>query len=262
MSRQTLIAVLACSVVNTLQTLARGAIAIAHRIGIDIAVAVAALAGLHLAQKSSGIAIESIAALLTAGAEVADGALRADDCVAVDLQAGAIVGARAALAVVGGAAQGIAIVTLGALIAVVALCVVLTDAATRLRVTDVRVAVAVAGYARHEGSSTRGTVTVTWRTRLTELSQVALGAGTLLDPGGRLTCGATMRRLQLHIIQIRFTLHRVGCSDLNGRQIGQYGEETTCRLTWLPLIVVMLVQTERVLPDSVIGYAIALGKDR
>lgn len=131
-SGQTLITVFACSVVDTLQALARGAIAVAHRIGIHIAVAVAALAGLHFTKQSSWISIEAIAALLTAGAEVADGTLRTDHCIAVDLQAGTIVGARAALAVVGCAAQGVAVETLGALVTVVTLCVVLTDAAACL----------------------------------------------------------------------------------------------------------------------------------
>lgn len=70
-----------------------------------------------------------------------------------------------------------------------------------------------------------------------------------------------MRRLKLHIVQIRFALHRVGCSDLNRCQIGQNGEESTRRLTWLPLIVMMLVQTERIFPDVMIGHAIALSKD-
>lgn len=216
---------------------------------------------MHLTQETRGISVEAIATLLATGTEVSLRALRTDDRIFVDLQAGTIIGTGATLAVVGSSAQGISVESLGTLIAVIAVGVVLANAPARLRVTDVRMTMAIAGDAGHEGTAASGTVAIAWSTGLTELAQVTLRTGTLLDPGGRVAGGSTMCRLQLDIIQDGLTLHRVRGPDLNGRQIGQNRKESTSRLAWLPLVIMMFMQTEGILLNSLVGYSIALGED-
>jgi len=260
-SRQTLIAVLPGRIVDALQALTRRPIAIAHGIGIHIAIAIATLAGLDFAQESCGISIEAIATLLATGTKVALGTLCTYNRILIDLQAGTIVGTGTPLTVVGSSTQRIAIESLGTLIAVIPMGIVLADAPARLRVADVRMAMAIAGDAGHEGTTTGGTVPVAGGAGLTELTQVTLRAGTLLNPGGRMTSCTAMRRLQLHIVQNGLTLHRVRGPDLDGRQVGQNGKESTGRLAGLPLVIMMLVETEGVLLHTLIGYSIALGEN-
>lgn len=260
-SWQTLIAVLSGRVVDTLQALAGSSIAVAHSIGIHITVAVAALAGLHGPKESRRIAEEAITTLFAAGAEVTDRTLCADHRVTIDLQTSSFIGARTALAVIGSASESIAVETLGALVAVIAVGVVLADAATRLRVTDIGMTVAVAGDTWHEGSSSGWAVTIARSAGLAKLSQVALRTGTLLDPGGRVAGCSTMRRLKLHIVQDGLALHRIRGPNLDSSQIGQNGEESTSRLARLPLVVVVFVQPESILLHSLVGNSVALGKD-
>jgi len=260
-SRQTLIAVPPGRIVDALQALTCRPIAIAHGIGIHIAIAIATLAGLDFAQESCGISIEAIATLLATGTEVALGTLCTYNRILVDLQTGTIIGTGTPLTVVRSSAKSISIESFGTLIAVIPMGIVLADASARLRVTDVRMTMAIAGDAGHEWTSTGGTVPIAGGARLTELTQVSLRAGTLLNPGGRMTSCTTMSRLQLHIVQNGLTLHRVGGPDLDGRQVGQNREETASRLAGLPLVIMMLVQPEGVLLHSLIGYSIALGEN-
>lgn len=80
-SGQTSVAVYTARVVDALEAFTCGTIAVTHRVGINVSVAVAGLARLALAAKTSfRITEETITAQLAARAGVTDGAFQTDNC--------------------------------------------------------------------------------------------------------------------------------------------------------------------------------------
>ena len=109
------------------QTLSGGFVAIADGVGVDVVVALALLAGPHLAAPHPhGVAEVTVVTKLAAGAGASLGALGADGALwhVGHLDAGAAIGAGAGLAVVGSAGHGVAVEPSGTLLAVLAVSVV------------------------------------------------------------------------------------------------------------------------------------------
>lgn len=212
-------------VVDTFKTLSRGSVTISNSILVHISVAVACLAQLNSAVDSRGVSKVSVGAGLTPGSEVPHWTLQADDGIVWHLHTGSSVGTGTPLAVVGSAAQGVSVVPSTALVACVSARVVLTDASPGLRVADFRVFVTVAGNAGHEGTPKGGTVSEPRGTGFAELTQISLWTGALLDPRRRSSRCSSVRRLQLHVVQIRLSSVRIRGSDFDGCQVAQNGHE-------------------------------------
>lgn len=190
---------------DTLQTFARRPIAVAHRIRIDISLAVACLAQLLRTGRTVRITKVTISAQLTALSKVSKRTFQADDLFA-HLQTSTVLHARAAFAIELTADQRITIEAFGALIARIARRVVLANTTSRLRIANIRMFIAVARYARLERTATRRTVPEAGRTRFAKLSQVAERTCALFHPGGRSTRRSAVGRLQFDVIEDGFAL--------------------------------------------------------
>lgn len=132
MSCQTLIAVLARSIVYTLKTFAGGAVAIADGIGIHIAVTVAGFTCLHSAKKAGWVAEETIRTHFTTRAIITNRTLSTYNCITIDLHTGAVIGTGTTFAIVWCTAQSVAIIATCTLITIIACGIMLANAATRL----------------------------------------------------------------------------------------------------------------------------------
>lgn len=261
LTRQTLITPRTGRIVDTLQTLARRSITIAHRIRIHIPIAIARLTQLHSAHQPIRIAKIPIGAQLATLAEIPDRTFQTNNILA-HLQARSILHARTPLAIVLGTHQRIAIKALGTLVARIASRVVLANTTARLRIAVVRMLVAVARLARHERSTTRRTVPIARHARLTVLPQIAHRTRALFDPVRRLAGRSAIRRLQLHVVQHRLAARRKRAANLDRRQIRQNRHERPRRLARLPRVLVALVQPERILAELLIGHLVALRENR
>lgn len=261
-SGQALLAVRPRRVERALLALAGRAVAIADGVRVDVSVAVARAAHLHAPVDAGRVAVVAIGAELAPGSEVPLRALQANHRLVGQLHARSVVRTRAALAVVRRSEQSVSVEAPRALVAGVAGSVVLANALARLRVADVGVFVAVARDARHERAAPSRTVPIARRARLAELAQIAFRTRALLDPGGRPACSASVRRLQLDVVQERFSLRRVGGADLDGGQVAQDGNESARGLARLPGVFAVLVQTERVLSHLLVGQVVVLREDR
>lgn len=242
-ARQALFAVRSIRVVDTFQAIAGGAIAVAHSVRVDVAIAIARLTQLNGAKEAGRITVVAIRAEFTTRSckvrakiplemdsnenrnvertEIALRTLQADDRFVRHLQTGPVLWTRTPFTVVGRSTQRIPVESLRTLIARIAGSIVLANASSRFRVADLRVFVAIARNARHEWSTTGRTVTEAWRARFTELTQISFGTRTLFDPCGRLAGRTAICRLQFHVVQERFAQRRVRAANFDGRQIAQ-----------------------------------------
>lgn len=245
-------------IVDTLEALAGCPVTIAHRILVHIPITVARLTQLNLAQQSGGIAVEAVRTRFALGPKVADGTLQANHRVIGHLHAGTAIGTRTPFTIVWRATQRVPVIPTSALIAGIASRVMLADTSSRFRSTNLGVFVAITGNTRHKGTAQGRAVPIAGRARFTELTQVALGTCTLFDPCGGTTSRPSVGRLQFHIVEIGLANHRIGGSDTDRRQVSQNGHESTSRLTWLPGVVVQLVQSERILAHLLVGQRMAL----
>lgn len=181
-SAQTLITMCSRRIVYAFETFACSPVAVADCIRVHVTVTLAFLAFLGGSKLTGGVTKVTVSTDLTPGSSISCWTICTYDAHVHELYAPTVFWTWADLAVVRGARYGIAVETFCAEFAIAARRIVFTNTKTCGSVTNMRMPVTVARYARGVRTTVGWFVFVPWSALFTIITHISTRASTLLHP--------------------------------------------------------------------------------